>query len=169
MNPDLILAAELAGAAYQGLSHEAAAERLNAAVDGTRGPLDLDWLDSLFIRAGLWRTVDAAAAGSLPAPVWDGNGVQPSGSVTAEQAAAAISAARQLGELIRSPRVHRWLDTSLPEVAVGLAALTAAGVIPAPVAAVMLDAARVSRATQLGLGEITTSVISRVRRLSAGG
>lgn len=169
MSPDLILAAELAGEPYRGLSSEAASELLNTPIDGTRGPLDLDWLDSLFIRTGLWPTVDAAAEGSIPAPVWDGAGVQPSGSVTAEQAAAATAAARQLGELIRSPRVHRWLDTSLPEVTVGLAALTAAGVVPAPVATAMTAAARVSRASQLGLGEITPSVITRVRRLSAGG
>lgn len=163
MDATATLALELGEPAYASLSDAEIIAALTAPIAGTRGPLDLDWLDSLLVQYGLWPTVELAAEGTVPAPVWNGEGEQPAGSVTAQQAAGAVLAARQIRDTVRSPRQHPFLDTSLPQFELGLQVLTLCGVIAAAVAEAIRVKARVSRAQQLGC-EVDDAAVARARR-----
>lgn len=151
-----ILIAELSLPAYAALSHQEAADLLNAPVDGTHGAFSLDSLDSLFIRLDLWPTVEAAAAGTLPEAA--------SQQLPVVQAGA-VHASRQIVETLRSVRQHPYIDTAQTEFLQGLQAMVACGVVAAEVAAYVLAGARLTRCQQLGIGSVVAADVSRARRI----
>lgn len=150
MNETLI--AELGRDEYRGLTDAQAADRLNAAVAGVYGRIDLNWLDALLWQTGIMRALQQAAEGDLPLS-----------EATAEQQAAAISAAWSLYGYLTSPRVHPELDLSIAEVSGGLQVLVLCGVVPAEVGAAVLARAAVTRAAQLGLGAVQPHDVAEAR------